>query len=877
MNIQNLRIEQVFELLHSSLNGLSQTEVTERLKQFGYNRIEEIKKEKLYLKFLSHLTHFFAVLLWFASLLCFISEYIHPGEGLLLLGIAIIFVIVINAIFTFIQEYKAEKVLEELKKMLPVYVKVIREGKEITTMIDEIVPGDIVILREGDKVPCDLRIIESVKLMVNESPLTGESTFKLKNDLPFDGNLLESPNIVFAGTFVLSGSAKAICFATGMATEFGKIAQLTSMLDYEESKLKKEVRQMIRTISYIAISTGIFFFAVGFLINRPFWDNFIFAIGIIIANIPEGLLPTLTLSLAMSAQRMAKKNALLKKLTAIETIGKTEVILTDKTGTLTQNSMVVKELIVNKNDHLAKLIMRYCNNAKKNENGEYKGDPTEVALLKYCEDFVDTGYRRILEIPFSGEKKMMTVVIEDKDNILCLSKGAFENQFKLCKQVLKNNMPVDLNSEMIEEIKKNYNELTNKGLRVLSLAYKEYSKPANLDNIQIEKDLIFIGFVGLYDPPRKEVYGAIKRCKAAKIKPIIFTGDASNTAKFIGKELGIIDDDVVIIESDQLKLLDDEALKKLLKEDVLFARMTPEDKLRIVNIFKEMGVIVTVTGDGVNDALALKRADIGVAMGIRGTDVAKESADIVLLDDNFATIITAIEEGRAIYENIKNFITYILSSNIPEIVPYLSYILFKIPLPLTIMQILAIDIGTDIFPALALGSLKASKDIMSKSPTAKSEKLLNWPILKRAYLLLGPVEAFAGMFAYFLVLFSADWSYGDSVSKNVLSVAQSSCLLAIIVCQIFNVFTCSSSTTSVLSLNIANNRLLLYGVFFEIAIAAVIIYLPAGHTIFQTSTPPLSMILYVIPFGILLVTLDELRKLLQKHKKHQNHVKRNDF
>src|SRR4030043_1212301 len=776
MKIQNLSKEEVLKNLLTSDNCLSEEDAKRRLHEYGTNEIKDVRRKPLYLRFLCQFTHFLAILLWIAVCLSFISEYLHPGEGMLTLGIAIIAVIFINAVFTFIQEYRAEKALEALKKLLPFYVKVLREGKGKEIHSREVVPGDIIMLEEGDKIPGDARFIETSELKVNNAPLTGESEPMLRNCEPYEGDILESPNIAFAGTTVISGSGRAVVFSTGMTTEFGRIAHLTSAVEAGLSPLQKEIIKATRLVATIAAAVGIFFFSLGFVIGGSFWDNFIFAIGITVALIPEGMLPTMALSLAMGSQRMAKRKALIKTLTSVETLGAVTVICTDKTGTLTQNKMSVIKAWVNdrildvkdmKKDTAFELleIAYLCNNAYV-EKGQFRGDPTEVALFKVARETIgDEMTERVSEIPFDSERKRMTTLNVVDGKTFAFTKGAMEGLFPLCRSFLINGEIVPNTGVLKEKVMDAYHALMDMGLRVLSVAYKEIGthEDTHMKPEEIENNMVFVGLIGLEDPPRPEVKEAISRCREAGIRIIMITGDGSRTALAIAKEIGLVKGDPAIVEGNEfLQMSDNELRHVLLKEEIIFSRMTPKHKLRVVSILKEEGEVVAVTGDGVNDAPALKKADIGIAMGISGTDVAKESSDMILLDDNFATIVNAVEEGRAIYDNIKKFITYIFASNIPEAVPYLAYILLRIPLPLTIIQILAVDLGTDMLPALALGAERPSAGIMKMPPRSPKERLLTIPLLTRAYLFLGPIEAAAGLFGFFYVLNTGGWQWGQS-------------------------------------------------------------------------------------------------------------------
>lgn len=860
MKINEATKEELFKLLDTSEAGLTEDEAKRRLSHFGFNEIKEARKTPLILKFLNQFTHFLAIILWLAAALAFLSDWIHPGEGMRHLGFAIIGVIVINAIFVFVQEYRAEKAIEKLKLMLPFYVKVIREGTEKQILAREIVPGDLIILSEGDKVPADARVIESNYLTINNAPLTGESLPVVLTYEPETGDLIQSKNIAFAGATVVSGNGKAVVFATGMSTEFGRIAHLTQTVHIQPTPLQREIARTSRFIALVATLIGLTFFIIGHTIGRSFWENFIFAIGVIVALVPEGMLPTVTLSLALGSQRMLKRNALVKKLTSVEALGSITVICTDKTGTITQNKMEVKRLwMLNQNPETLKMLLKIaylCNNAKFVE-GQYRGDPTEVALLKYArENIGDLVSERVSEIPFDFERKRMTTVNIIDGRQLSLTKGAVETVLPLCRYALINGEKVEINEEIKEKINHAYHSLMDEGLRVLCFAYSE-DEP--------EKDMLFVGLIGLEDPPRPEVKEAIRKCHEAGVRIILITGDASRTALAIAKEIGLVKDAPVIIEAEEFhKMTDSELREKLKEKEILFTRMTPKDKLRIVTLLQESGEIVAVTGDGVNDAPALKKADIGVAMG-SGTDVAKESAELILLNDNFATIVNAIEEGRAIYENIRKFISYFLTSNVAELVPYIAYAIFRIPLPLTIMQILAIDLGTDILPGLALGAEKPTKEVMKQPPRSHKERLLTLKLLLRVFLILGPIEAAAGLFGYFYVLKTGEWQWGQALaSNNILYMqATTACLTGIVLTQIANGFVSRSFRESVFSLGLFSNKLLLAGILVEIILQIFIVYHPVGNNIFSTYPIPLNVWLVLIPFALLLFSVEEVRKIFK--------------
>lgn len=872
MNINSPDISEVLKGLVTSETGLFDEEATKRLAEFGHNEIEEVRKKPLYFRFVKQFTHFLAVLLWIAALLSFLSEYLHPGEGMLTLGIAITAVIFINGSFTFFQEYRTEKILEAMKGLLPFYVDVLRNNTEKQILASEVVPGDVVLLSEGNKVPADLRLFESNGLTANNASLTGESEPVERNARPFSGELINSPNIVFAGTTIVSGSGKGVAFATGMSTEFGRIAHLTGAISPGISPLQKEIIKITRVVAAIATVMGIIFFITGYFIGRTFWENFLFAVGIIIANVPEGLLPTVTLSLAMGSQRMAKRKALIKTLTSVETLGSVTVICTDKTGTLTQNKMAVRELSFLGNKPREKEgqwllnISLLCNNTRE-AGGELKGEPTETALYSQAKaSGVSIENIRLREFPFDPDRKRMSTVNGIGSGIFILSKGAPESIISVCSRCMIDGEVVPFDEGLRESAVISYRSLMDKGLRVLAFAFSEVNQDVHLlTREDAEGEMIFTGLAGLEDPPRPEVRDAIRKCREAGIRVIMLTGDSSRTALAIAREIGLVRGDAGVIDGPGFSEMNDDKLRSALSGDeVIFSRMNPKQKLRVVALLKESGERVAVTGDGVNDAPALKKADIGIAMGITGTDVAKESADMILLDDNFATIVNAIEEGRAVYENIRKFTSYIFSSNIPEIVPYLAYVLFKIPLPLTIMQILAVDLGTDMLPALALGAERPTGELMKQPPRPQGERLLNLKLLSRAYLFLGPLEAAAGLFGFFYVLKSGGWQWGELLpSGNLLYLqATTACLTAIIVTQVANVFACRSFRESVFSIGFFSNKLIFGGIAFEVLLHIFIVYHPWGNSIFSTYPIQLSTWLVLIPFAFLLFFAEEGRKLI---------------
>jgi sodium/potassium-transporting ATPase subunit alpha len=875
MDEHKLKLETLFKRLKSSASGLTSLEAKERLAKNGPNVLEEKKKDWAVIKFLKQFTNFFAILLMFGSLLAFFSEYLSPGEGNLYIGIALAAVVVLNAIFTFIQEYKSEKIMESFKKMMPAKIEVIRDGKISEILAADVVIGDIMVLNEGDKIPADGRLIEENSLKVDNSSLTGESEPQLRKLECTHQNKLESRNMVFSGTLVQSGNGKALVYATGMNTEIGKIAQLTKETRQTESPLKKELRRFIKIISAIALVLGVVFFFVSIFLGNQRTGSLIFAIGIIVANVPEGLLPTVTLSLSMASKKMAKKNALIKNLESVETLGSTTVICTDKTGTITENKMSVNTLFFNMDERniyeknissaagfeKALEVFSLCNNSRL-DGDNYYGDPTEGALLVFTKKFINIGRLiservRIHESPFDSKTKRMITTNEVGGKKIAYMKGAPEVVLDRCSKIFLNNKIVKIKGAQKQKIVQAYTKIASRGERVLGLAFK-YTK-----KMEPEEDFVFIGLVGMMDPPRKEIPIAISKCKEAGIKVIMITGDYSLTAEAVARQVGMISGEAKVTTGEALNKMNDKALERVLKEDnLIFARSTPAQKLRIVKRLQAMGHVVTVTGDGVNDAPALKNADMGVAMGVNGTDVAKEAADMVLLDDNFATIVNAVEEGRTVFENIKKFIAYILTSNVPEILPFIAFVLFRVPLALTVVLILSIDLGTDLLPALGLGAEKPESDVMKKPPRSRKERLLTSNLLFMSYGIIGVLQAAAGFFSFFTVLKLGGWHYGEHLafSNPLYMKAVTAFFVSVVICQIADVMICRTRRQSVFKAGLFSNRLILLGIFTEIAIITVLTYVPFANIFFGTAHLSLFEISLSIPFALVILFGDELRK-----------------
>ncbi|HEX8964390.1 MAG TPA: cation-transporting P-type ATPase [Rhodocyclaceae bacterium] len=873
IHIAHLDSQAALASLGSGPGGLTDQEAARRLAEFGPNRIEAVAGEPIWLALGKEFTHFFALLLWFAAALAFYAERFGPGEGMAQLGIAIVAVIAVNGLFSFWQTYRAQRALAALRELLPARVGALRGGRPVDLAVADVVPGDLLLLDEGARVPADCRIVESWGLRVNLATLTGEALPKARAAEAENGTEpLAAHNLLLAGTAIVSGECRAAAYATGMNTEFGRIAHLTQTAGEAESPLQKEIRRVSRLVALLAVALGAVFFGIGQLIGLPFWANFTFAIGIIVANVPEGLLPTVTLALALATQRMAKRRALVRHLPAVEALGSTTVILTDKTGTLTQNRMAVRELFVGGRHALAasrwpkaadielRAVARHCHSLRF-PDGRPSGDPMEIALWEFAG--AGDAEARVGEQPFDAERRRMSVVTRDaagRRNLWC--KGAPETVLPLCSAWLERGVAHPLDAAAGARLRRAAEDMADRGLRVLALAWRPLAESEDAQ----EHELQLCGFVGLEDPPRPEVHEAVVRCREAGVRAIMVTGDHPHTALAISREVGLVRGaaPAVILGDDVRRMAPAELQLALDAPEVLFARVTAEQKMLVVRALQHKGEIVAVTGDGVNDAPALKTADIGIAMGLSGTDVAREAADIVLLDDHFATIVDAIEEGRAVFDNIRKFLTYILTSNIPELVPYLAFALFRIPLPLTVIQILAVDLGTDMLPALALGAEPPHAEVMKKPPRAHGERLLSGPLLARAYLFLGPLEAVAAMAGFFFVLGEAGWHYGEPLARDDLRYLQATtaCLAAIVLAQMANVFVCRHPRLPAWRFPLRQNPLLVVGLLVEAAVLLLIVYAPWGQQLFATAGLPLRAWLFLLPFALALAALEEGRKAL---------------
>ncbi len=884
MHLANLSIAEALQSLRTSENGLASGEAARRLREYGENRLAELGGEPEWRRFAREFTHFFALILWVAAALAFFAESRSPGEGMWQLGAAIIAVILINGAFSYWQEYRAERAIDALRKLLPQVVKAMRDDRLTEVPGEQLVPGDVILLEAGDNVPADCRLITGNNVRVNASTITGESLPKARNaEEGAERGLLETRNVLLAGTSLVSGDGRALVFATGMHTEFGKIAHLTQTADKTTSHLQLEIARLSRLVAFFATGLGVLFFAIGVFLGLPFWANLMFAIGIIVANVPEGLLPTVTLSLAMATQRMARRNALVRHLPAVETLGATTVICSDKTGTLTQNRMAVRQLWLNGGLHESNTAMNVpgmphllrnaasCHSLKqgvRDGRSVWLGDPMEVALYEFACQSVFPGLPAIGELPFDSDRRRMSVIVEQGAERWLYCKGAPEVVMPLCDTIEIDGREVSFDKHGRHHLVEAQQYMADSGLRVLAFAYRRLKAGED----PRETDMVLSGLIGLYDPPRPQVPEAIARCRSAGIKVIMITGDHPHTALAIAREIGLVQREKNgerprVILGESLRRISRAQLQTALDSpEIIFARVTAEQKMLVVNALKNKGEIVAVTGDGVNDAPALKSAHIGIAMGLAGTDVAKSAADMILLDDNFASIVNAVEEGRAVFENIRKFMTYILTSNIPEIVPYLAYVLLRVPLPLTIIQILAVDLGTDMLPALALGAERPDPEVMRQSPRRPDERLLSWPLVARAYLWLGPLQAAVSLTAFFIVLHAGGWQYGTmlDIRDPLYLQATTACLAAIVVAQVVNVFLCRHPREAAFSFPVTGNRLLLLGLAAEISLLLVIVFSSAGNWLFATQAFPAGIWVWLVALALAFGMLEEARKFMMR-------------
>jgi magnesium-transporting ATPase (P-type) len=918
--------------LNTNESGLSSEKAASLLQQYGENSIKSKQSFHPVRRFMLQLINLLAIMLWIASALAIVS-------GTSMLAYVIWAIILINALFSFLQEKKADTALQALSRMMPNQVKVYRDNVLTVLPADQLVPGDVVTVTAGDRVPADLRLIKAEGLFVDNSMLTGES---LPVDREADPDPLEgkpfanSHNLLFAGTTVTDGRATAVVYATGKQTQIGSISMTTANITRRKSTLDVQIHKITRALSLIAVTIGVLAFLTsvlvsGFSVNAAL----VFAIGIIVANIPEGLMPTVSLSLALSVERMAKKQALVRKQSAVETLSSTTVICTDKTGTLTQNKIFAKKIwvpgalyevsgdgygkdgTVSGGTETTKTTLErlftaaaICSETTLQTDVRHPstwnviGSPTEAAILIASEKSgfsvmqTNEAFKRIKIVPFTSNAKMMTVFAQskadhlfEKGHVFQFTKGDPARVLAHCGYAIKEGYLSSLSNEDRIRVREVNDEMANDGFRVLAVAYADRTEE-QLDLESVSNDWILLGLVIMYDPPKIGVKDAIADCYKAGIKVTIVTGDYALTAAAIARQIGIIKDRYVAITGNELeKMSQKELAKKIdINQPVIFARTTPKDKLKIVETYQSLGHVVASTGDGLNDVLALRKADIGISMGKNGSDAAIESSDVVLLDDNFATIVEAIKEGRAIYENIRKFITYILASNVPEVLPFLIMAIFHVPLALNVLLVLAIDLGTDLIPAISLGKELPDRDVLNAPPRRLNDNILNKSVLLRSYLFLGLAEASMLFLMFFHSWSQFGYSFKDiqgltaSLSAGsagnqatyVYQYAVTMAFGAVVFSQIGNLLECRSNSHSMFAMLRKSNNLIFWGILFEVALFLLVAYTPFMQLVFGTAAPSLNHLYLLLICPIFVIVMEESRKwIVRKMRVSAYHATKN--
>jgi len=881
--------------LRSAPEGLSSREAVRRLTARGPNELSRRGRRRWPRQLAAQLVHPLAILLAAAAALSWVT-------GGTTLAIAILAVVVVNAVFAFAQELHAEHAVEALAAFLPERARVLRDGRRTEVEARTLVVGDVISLEEGDRVCADARLISGT-LEIDVSMLTGESAPVRRSAAEHRGGAspLEARDRVFSGTVCTEGEARALVTATGMATEIGRISALSERAEHAPSPLEKQVKRVAWVIAAVAVGIGAAFLPAGAAAGMTWAAAASFAIGMIVANVPEGLLPTITLALALGVRDLARHNAVVKRLSAVETLGSATVICTDKTGTLTQNSMQVTRVwtadgepdltALSSSDTrpaaLADLARTAaaCTTAELTPDGDPHeterrgiGDPTELAVLDLARSLgvgVSTherDARRRVAFHFDPQLKRMSTVDDGTDGTLAVhTKGAPETVLPCCTCVLRADSRQPLDAPATASVLRAVEQYAAQGLRVLAIARKplrDNQPPA--DRATAESDLTLLGLVAILDPPRPEVATAIAEAHAAGLRIHVVTGDNGLTAAEIARRVGIGNADSPVVNGDQFDAMSEAQLDDLLASDseIIFARSSPEAKLRITDALRARGAVVAVTGDGVNDAPALRRSDIGVAMGRSGTDVAREAATMVLADDNFATIVTAIKAGRQVYDNVRKFIVYIFAHAVPEVVPFLAFALSggRIPLGLTVLQILAIDLGTEIIPSLALSREPAEPGLMRRPPRPQREGVITGAMFARAWGLLGLVSAALVMVAFLLVLHDAGWQPGaptgtGTALHHAYRQATTLAWVGIVACQIGGAFAARTSYASLREIGVFSNPWLLLGIASSLVFSAALVYLPALHDVFDTAALSGWQLLVVAPFPFVVWGVDELYRL----------------
>ncbi len=853
MNWHAVDAKEVLQKIGSSKNGLSESEAVARLKKHGPNKLQKKHRIEPFKILARQFKNFLVLILIFAAV---ISYLIGDFVDAFMIGV----IVVVNALLGFLQEFRAEKAMIALEKMGKDKAIVLRDGEERTIDASKIVPGDIIVLSEGENVPADARVIQSVNMKVDEAVLTGESTpvEKSSKALPEEFHLSERKNILYKNTDVVYGRGLAVVVATGMDTEFGKIAEMIHEFKEIKTPLTERLDNLGKFLGKLVIGIAVLLIALDFFKQTLDIETVMLAVSLAVAAIPEGLPAVVTITLALGMRAMAKNKAVVRKIAAVETLGSTSVICSDKTGTLTRNELTVRKVWAGRkefsvggrgysavgaikplqlNSEFEALVKTsvLCNNASLgDEKDEIVGDPTEIALLVLGEKAgqekhsLEKKYSFVNEIPFSSERKRMTVILKNhaSGKLRAFSKGGAETVLERCGRISLNGKEHKLSEKQRNEIIAKNNEMAMQGLRVLAFAFRELDGVGEFNEESVERNLVFLGLAGMIDAPRAEAKHAVELCHKAGIEVKMVTGDHVLTAKAVAEELGILYGDLLAVEGRELEKMSDRELEEKVGEIAVFARVSPEHKVRIIEALRKKGHTIAMTGDGVNDAPALKKADIGIAMGLKGTDVAKEASDMVIEDDNFATIVKAVEEGRRIYSNIRSFVKYLLSANFGEVIVItlamlLEIFITDIPLPLIPVQILWINLVTDGLPALALGNEPLQGDEMNKKPRPKEQHILHGML--PMILVAGLVCALATFGAFF-------YGLGESTLK-----AQTMAFTTIIFFELMFVFNCRAEGKTVFELNLLGNKSLITAVVASIMLQIAVLYIPILQHLFSVT------------------------------------------
>ena len=850
-NYYNKKVEELYKELNTSISGLTEEEASKRLEKYGENKLAERKKKSNIIIFLSQFNDLMIILLIFASIFSAVISYIQKESYAD--SVIILIIVVINATLSFIEEKKADKAIEELNKMFITNNNVIRDGKKETIDVRKIVPGDIIELEAGDYVSADARIISSEALEVNESTLTGESkSIKKDNiDITEEKELYERKNMVYAGCNVTNGHAFVVVCSTAMNTELGKIGASLMNNKNELTPLQKKVNQISKVLTYIIIGIIIVMMAVGLLKKNDFFDILMLSISLAVAAIPEGMSSVITIILSLGMSEMAKRNVIIRKMASVETLGSTDIICSDKTGTITENKMQVKSIYVNnklytekdniENINLYNYCLSSCQNVTKN-NDKYLGDETEVAIYKYLEEKNTlTNIPRVKEYPFDSDRKMMSTINTIEGKEYSFTKGSLDSVLQNCSYYLEDNKLYNITTEYKEKIFKIEEEESEKSLRILALAYKteNTSDP--------EHNMIFIGLIGMMDPPRISVPNAINTCKNSGIKIVMITGDSINTARAIAKSVGIIDTDEGATTGKEIDKLTDDELKEAVKKYNVYARISPSTKLRIVDALQSNGYVVAMTGDGVNDAPAIQKADIGIGMGITGTEVVKKVADCILVDDSFSTIVDGVEEGRRITANIKKIILYLLAGNIVEVLLVFISMILNMEM-FTTLQLLWINLVTDSIPAIMLAFEKKTEDQMENSLANKYNESFFTPLLT-AKIVIGAIIKSIVMLIIFIY-------FAKAVDVNT---AGSLLFIYLVTHELLFSFSCRNIKKSVLNKDIFSNKKLTLGVLTILLVQVIVLVTPISKY-FIVPNIKINYILITIGICLIMFVLGELVK-----------------